>query len=335
MSTIFPTFARLPAETPSICESFPIMKLPIEVRFMIYEYALPEGRVYEVFDAPNAMQKWPAQSGLMFANVHHEPPPALAAVCQETKEFVLRHYKPLTFSSTTKYVDLSRDILFLEPYLLVKRLLRTLHFLSQIPLVRDNVTRLALGTSYGLQTGICHPVLSWKVSKSNMSKLLARLALLPKLRKLLFIVHQEFQFEFDFRFPHLGQASLGPGPSGPSGPSPGPAHRPQVVHQAYRFKFDIESNINYQFPRPPHLNEFLYYPLDIDEDKDDCFDKDDLDDEMAWCDPWPTNDDWRRFRRRFTRGIHLAVEKGPPGNPRPKVLPTIEGASLLWRYTKS
>jgi hypothetical protein len=32
------------------------------------------------------------------------------------------------------------------------------------------------------------------------------------------------------------------------------------VHQAYRFKFDIEANINSP-PRRPHTNEFLYYPL--------------------------------------------------------------------------
>jgi len=387
-----------PAQTPD--RFGPFQRLPAEIRNMIWEYSLPESRVYEVLDAPNAKQKTQAQKGLMFANVHPEPPPALAAVCRESRYFVLHHYKPLTLGSTTKYVDLSRDILLLEPYLLVKRLHRTLHFMSQIPLVRDNINRLALGTSYGVYTGICHPVLSWKVSKNNMGKLLSTLAKFPKLKLLIFVVHQEFQFEFDFRFPgtltpipnhaptgYLSSASPGPpnfghgatsypspanshngsrvgatlaplpsyspaprpapqsptgypspsshsesptprpGASSPSGfPSPPPHHqyqhhhqhqqqqqqllpRPQLVHQAYRFKFDIEANINHT-PRRPHLNELLYYPLDIDEDKED-WDLGDLGtEESEWCDPWPTNDDWRRFRKRFQRAINLSLEMG-------------------------
>jgi len=354
---------------------------------MIWDYALPEPRVFEVLDAPNAKQKTPPQTGLMFANIHHEPPPALAAVCQESRAFVLRHYKPLTLSSTTKYVDLSRDILLLEPYLLVKRLLRTLHFLSQIPLVRDNVVHLALGTSYGMHTGICHPVLSWRVSKSNMSKLLARLAKLPKLKKLLFVVHQEFQFqfEFDFRYSYSHNSSnvmlhspnnysnippssnkfdsispWTPPPSEPVSPHPLPSlsptppppstqqqhaqlnqamqYRPQLVHQAYRFKFDIESNINYHYPRRPHHNEFLYYPLAIDEDREDYLDslKENFEEEGMWCDPWPTNDDWRRFKRRFMKALYTTyqADKGAIGVTKPANLPVLEGASLLWRYTK-
>ncbi|KAK1749313.1 hypothetical protein QBC47DRAFT_312173 [Echria macrotheca] len=374
-------------------------RLPAEIRNMIWEYSLPEARVYEVLDAPSAKQKTPAQQGLMFANVHPEPPPALAAVCRESRYFVLHHYKPLTLGTTTKYVDLSRDILLLEPYLLVKRLHRTLHFMSQIPLVRDNINRLALGTSYGVYTGICHPVLSWRVSKNNMGKLLSTLAKFPKLKMLIFVVHQEFQFEFDFRFPmpnsaggpapapsgylspissigsplggsgpaslapfsggappRLSSASglpsppassplsrplsttppapgaafpqqLSPSPSPSLGPGPSPhapagfntqhqnqpgaqqGPRPQLVHQAYRFKFDIEANINHT-PRRPHLNELLYYPLDIDEDKDD-WDLGDLGGDGGggeWCDPWPTNDDWRRFRKRFQRAMHLSLE---------------------------
>ncbi|KAK4216991.1 hypothetical protein QBC37DRAFT_278307 [Rhypophila decipiens] len=378
-------------------------RLPAEIRNMIWEYSLPESRVYEVLDAPNANQKTPAQRGLMFANVHAEPPPALAAVCRESRYFVLHHYKPLTLGATTKYVDLSRDILLLEPYLLVKRLHRTLHFMSQIPLLRDNMNRLALGTSYGIYTGICHPVLSWRVSKGNMTKLLSSLAKFPKLKMLIFVVHQEFQFEFDFRYPGgagmmmpkdgamsyggvtstlggLGalpsaprnpapttsrppappplpssatttlimpsaarnnnsypsgyatpSPSLSPSSSSTSSPLPPPSHsyqspspppqsqttsnlipRPQQVHQAYRFKFDIEANINESPNGRPHLNEMLYYPLKIDEDNDD--DVWDLNDYFhyrpngEWCDPWPTNDDWRRFRKRFQRAINLALD---------------------------
>ncbi|KAK0656721.1 hypothetical protein B0T16DRAFT_452258 [Cercophora newfieldiana] len=443
-----------PVQTPDRFGLF--QRLPAEIRNMIWEYSLPESRVYEVLDAPNAKQKTKAEKGLMFANVHPEPPPALAAVCRESRYFVLHAYKPLTLGSTTKYVDLSRDILLLEPYLLVKRLHRTLHFMSQISLVRDNINRLALGTSYGVYTGICHPVLSWKVSKNNMGKLLQTLAKFPKLKLLIFVVHQEFQFEFDFRFPgtltpipnqpppagylssaapppsfghgatsypspvssHNGSrigATLSPLPSSPTAaypsspgypspitprPGPGPAHlpsgfpsppphhqyqhhhqaqqqqqtqtqtqtalpRPQLVHQAYRFKFDIEANINHT-PRRPHLNELLYYPLDIDEDKED-WDLGDLGtEESEWCDPWPTNDDWRRFRKRFQRAINLSLEMGlvgEEGEKRPwcrerergeyaagaggghgrgeraegvrrMQIPALKGASLLWRYTR-
>ncbi|KAK3310719.1 uncharacterized protein B0T15DRAFT_46834 [Chaetomium strumarium] len=422
-------------------------RLPAEIRNMIWEYALPEARVYEVLDAPNAKQKTPAQEGLMFANVHPEPPPALAAVCRESRYLVLHHYKPLTLGRTTKYVDMSRDILLLEPYLLVKRLHRTLHFMSQIPLVRDKATRLALGTSYGVYPGIFHPVLGRKVSKQNMGKLLASLAKFPRLKTLIFVVHQEFQFEFDFRFPgtltpmanyspslmgapsvlaglgastvyppQLASSSSAPStntllsspysgkatattstpipssrattttvdkttaspspltfnaslpfqttaaalppphatlPSLPSAMPAPAAPRPQQVHQAYRFKFDIESNINSP-PRRPHTNELLYYPLDIKEDYDDddnyyrgayscvspaaaaslgsgsgsglycggvagggttakrwedcvLLDTDEDEEEDAeWCDPWPTNDDWRRFRRRWVRSMLAA-----------------------------
>ena len=301
-------------------------KLPAEIRNMIWEYSLPEPRVYEVLDAPNAKQKTPAKKGLMFANIHPEPPPALASVCRESRFFVLHNYKPLTLGSTTKFVDLSRDILLLEPYLLVKRLHRALHFMSQIPLVRDNINRLALGTSYGMYTGICHPMLSWKVSKNNMGKLLQRLADFPKLRTLIFVVHQEFQFEFDFRC--LPSHAIAIPPTAPT-----LMPRPQLVHQAYRFKFDIEANINYR-PRRPHVNELLYYPLDIDEDKDD-WDRDNPDEDSEFYDPWPTNDDWRRFRRRFQRAIHTSLDMGlAEGGVKPDAVPALKGASLLWRYTR-
>ncbi|KAK3902345.1 major facilitator superfamily domain-containing protein [Staphylotrichum tortipilum] len=347
-------------------DRFPkFQRLPPEIRNMIWEFALPEARVYEVLDAPNAKQKTPAREGLMFANVHPEPPPALAAVCRESRSFVLHHYKPLTLGKTTKFVDMSRDILLLEPYLLVKRLHRTLHFMSQLPLVRDHATQLALGTSYGIYPGIFHPVLGRKVSKNNMSKLLASLAKFPRLRTLVFVVHQEFQFEFDFRFP----GTLTPMPNyTPAGyPSPPSSSGSGGVHQAYRFKFDIESNINSpSSARRPHTNELLYYPLSArgewDEfDEYECYVKgtsggggmfgrasgaggkhadghgnggdngngrwfcaataaaaggEDAggdageEEDGEWCDPWPTNDDWKRFRRSILLAGKMRVAYG-------------------------
>ncbi|KAK4229150.1 hypothetical protein QBC38DRAFT_360410 [Podospora fimiseda] len=370
---------RGPALTVDRFDNF--KRLPAEIRNMIWEYSLPESRVYEVLDAPNSKLKTPAQKGLMFANVHPEPPPALAAVCRESRNFVLHHYKPLTLGTTTKYLDLSRDILLLEPYLLVKRLHRALHFMSQIPMVRDNINRLALGTSYGIYPGIFHPVLSWKVSKTNVGKLLASLAKFPRLKTLVFVVHQEFQFEFDARFPGtmtpIPQALI---PGTPSSPvvatlSP-PSHdsfstlqqqfqaqhqRPpqQLIHQAYRFKFDIESNINHTPHRRPHHNSLVYYPLPIDEENED-WDLGEIGEEGEWCDPRPTNDDWRRFRKRFCWAMEKSLEEGGPevvgvsgssccrkrkreegdnegGGVKKVASPGYElkGASLLWRYGNS
>ncbi|KAM0278049.1 hypothetical protein ACHAQH_005418 [Verticillium albo-atrum] len=308
-------------------QTFPILKLPPELRYLIWEHALPTPRVYEVLDAPEANQATPAFDGLIFANIRHEPPPPLAAVCHETRAFVLRRYRALTLSGITKYVDLGRDMILLEPYLLVKRLLRTLHFLTQIPLVRNSLTRLALGTSYGVHTGLCHPILSWKVSKANMSVLLSRLAKLPKLEKLLFVVHQEFQFEWNLCMSSGKDAHLAapPPPFWLQNPMDStPAVRPQLIHQGYRFKFDIETHINHHYPRLPHHNAFLYYPLDIDEDADE---------EHPETDAWPTNDDWRRFRRKFQKAAHASFEtQHAKGSPKIKTLPALEGASLLWRY---
>ncbi len=356
--------------------NFPL--LPPEIRNMVWEYAMPDPRVYEIMDKPFARKKMDATDGLMFTNVHHEPPPALAAVCTESRAFVLHHYRPLNLGRTTKYVDLSRDLLLLEPYLLLQRLHRTLHFMSRIPLIRDNMAGLALGTSYGVYPGICHPLLSWKVAKSNIAKLLTVLAKFAKLKTLLFVVHQEFQFEFDFFSTQSASAvtaqqslplppPLPPTmqpyfPQGPPLAQPVPATvqhpgqvqpdthhamylappaavaqahlRPQIVHQAYRFKFDIEGNINSKdHIRHPHLNELRFYPLDNSKDGESTSmgAKDEWDsllnssshaangngddeEDGDWCDPWPTNDDWRRFRRRFQRAVVAAVQAGLVNN---------------------
>lgn len=409
--------------------------LPAEIRTMIWEYSLPSSRVYEILDAPKATQRTNPVAGLMFANIHQEPPPALSAVCRESRYFVLHHYKPLTLGLTTKYVDLSRDILLLEPYLQIKRLHRTLHFMAQIPLMRDNINRLALGTSFGVYTGICHPVVNCKSAKTNVPKLLAGLRRFPRLMTVIFIVHQEFQFEFDTRpggmigDQHHHHAPLHPGTgtvwtggnpifmstggqlrggplpatliplSLPTGnhqqqrqtqtPMSGhppvrqigipPPDPPQQVHAAYRFKFDIETDIN-RTPRRPHVNSLLYYPLEYDEEGEDEFDidlndlaEDDEEEEGEWCDPWPTNDDWRRFKRRWVKAVRLGLreeerkgererdgcgggggggrkvaekrewdefregkgEREDAGNKKVKLsVPALKGASLLWRYTR-
>ncbi|CAK7239945.1 MAG: hypothetical protein STHCBS139747_001380 [Sporothrix thermara] len=173
------------------------MRMPPELRRMVWEYALPEPRVYEIMDTPQSKKKTEADQGLKFANTHHEPLPVLAVVCKESCSFVLNRYRPLKLEGKVKYVDLSRDLLLLEPYLQLQRLHRTLDFMSRIELIRNNMTAMALGTSFGVKTGISHQLLSPRVSKNNMVKLVTAMAKFPKLKDLLFVVHQEFQFEFD------------------------------------------------------------------------------------------------------------------------------------------
>ncbi|KAK7430839.1 hypothetical protein QQZ08_002628 [Neonectria magnoliae] len=299
--------------------SFPAFnKLPPELRSMVWMYTLPEPRVFEVLDTPQSNLKTPAQDGLTFANSCHEPPPPMAAVCKESRAIVLRSYKPLTLSHATKYIDPSRDIILLEPYLLIRRLLRALHFLAQISHVRDHISQVALGTSYGFSTGIFHPILSGKVSKNNVKMLLMKLSRFPRLKKVLFIVHEEFQFTT-------------------SKPAfPGWSYGLQLFHHNYSRKVDGDSGASLHHRWRFHRNEFQAYPLKIEDAKDNEPDVDDFDevDEDEQRDRRPTNEDWRRFRRRFLKAVYLSSGRRPDadGRSEPPLL-RVEGANLLWRYS--
>ncbi|KAM5356050.1 hypothetical protein ACJ41O_002696 [Fusarium nematophilum] len=296
-------------------------KLPEELRSMVWAYALPEPRVFEVLDTPHSNLKTPAKAGLTFANSSQEPPPALASACRESRAFVLHHYKPLTLSDTTKYVDPVRDIILLEPYLLIRRLLRALHFLAQVDFVRNNMCQVALGTSYGFNTGIFHPILSGKVSKNNMSMFLKKLARFPRLKRVLFVVHEEFQCSQPklpiTEWPHGGL---------------------QLFHHNYSFKFDGELGVSFHSPWHFHWNEFQFYPLQIEEANEIEFDIDDDagtedEEEDAELNRKPTNDDWRRFKRRFLKAVRSTLAKRPRDKPWPEGPPLqVEGASLLWKY---
>lgn len=169
--------------------------LPPELRNSIWESAFPPPRVFDIYPA-SASQKTLAEQGLRFANPCSEPPPPLAAVCRESRSLSSYHYQALTLGGTTKYVDLTRDVLLLESYLLERDLLRTLLFMGKIPLIRDNLRSLAFGTSYGVHTGVWHPVLGWKkLTRSNMGRLLQRLGMFECLESLVFVVKQEVQYE--------------------------------------------------------------------------------------------------------------------------------------------
>ncbi|RBQ98782.1 hypothetical protein VDGD_04525 [Verticillium dahliae] len=303
-------------------KTLPILKLPPELRHIIWEFALPAPRIYEVLDGPEAKQTTPAVDGLVFANVRYEPPPILAAVCLETRAFTLRRFRALTLSGITKYVDLSRDIILLEPYLLVKRLLRTLQFLIQVPLVRNNLTCLALGTSYGMNTRLTHPVLGKKVLETNIGVLLSRLSKLPKLKRLLFIVHQEFQFEWDLSTaepqlpPLFLLRSIPPG-----------SHD---ARRGFRFKpaYDLHSN-NY-FLRMPYENALFPYSPGLQHDPDRPVPEF----TVLRNEDWPSDDEWRRFNHRFQRAANVSLETKHLGKAtiRREALPAVEGACLLWRY---
>lgn len=171
---------------------FPL--LPPELRNIIWDLALPAPVVYDIYPA-SSTQTTPPEQGLRFVHPFSEPPPALAAVCRESRSLALHQYRPLTLDGTTKYVDLRQDILLLESSLYKMHLFRTLHFMGKIPLIRENLRSLAFGTSYGVHAGLCHPVLGWQnLTRNNMGRFLQRLTVLRRLEKLIFVVHQEAQF---------------------------------------------------------------------------------------------------------------------------------------------
>lgn len=173
-------------------EQFPL--LPPEIRNMIWDLALPGPVVYDIYPA-SSTQMTPAEQGLRFVHPSSEPPPALAAVCRESRSLALHRYRPLTLDGTTKYVNLRQDILLLESSLYRMDLFRALYFMGQIPVIRENLRSLAFGTSYGVHTGLCHPILGWqKLTRNNMGRFLQRLTALKRLEKLVFVIHQEAQF---------------------------------------------------------------------------------------------------------------------------------------------
>ncbi|ROW11375.1 hypothetical protein VMCG_00921 [Cytospora schulzeri] len=357
-------------------------QLPPELRNLIWEYTLPEPRVFDIYPASTS-QKTPAQQGLRFNNRLSEPPPAISAVCRESRSFILHHYSPLTLSSTTKFVDLSRDILLLESCLLERDLLRTLGFMSKIPQIRDNIRSLAFGTSWGVVSGIWHPFLGRTSGKDSAGKFLRRLAQFHNLERVVFVLYQEVQFEVR-QLPrtlgawngHLSQNAT----IYLAGTKPPPVKEilPQMaVSDAFlrpkdllRLSSPTLCTIPWTEDRPslPHVNELLYYPLDLEEENDHVQSlKETCPDWRGGL--WPTTRDFRQFKKDLKRAVDTGVEEllchgtgaagkcekrtrklvnpdaegdqHPPGKRRRKStmvrphikVPTMEGASLLWRFT--
>lgn len=358
-------------------------QLPPEVRNSIWELTLPEPRVLDIYPA-STNQKTPAREGLRFANESTERPPAASAVCRESRSIILYHYRPLTLSSATKYVDLSRDILLLESCLLERELYRTLLFMSKIARIRDDIRSIAFGTSYSANLGgIWHPSLGRETpkaqTKNSMTKFLQRLSVFPKLERVIFVLYQEAQYEV-MELPRAVRAWDGHLSQNATfylaGKSP-PQARDIFSKATTVSRQNPDNNESdgtaqagptsctmpwtQEKPAWPHVNEFRYYSPGSDE----CLEAQKADERNTkwYRGPWScTVQDLRRFRRDWTRAADTAVEElhgdGPsrqdcckkrgrlPDDEEQRPykrqcrltrterlkLPTMETASLLWRY---
>lgn len=324
--------------------------LPAELRNEIWALSLPPPRVFDIYPA-SPSQKTPAHLGLRFANLRSEPPPPLAAVCRESRSFALHHYRPLTLGgTTTKYVDLSRDVLLLESCLFERNLLRTLLFMGKIPLIRDGLRKLAFGTSYGVHTGVWHPVLGWtRPTKNKMGRFLQRLGVFTGLETLVFMVHQEVQYEVA-ELPYMRKVLEGTGSwdgqvsrnatvyEKGTPPPPGPrmlmgstysdddmSSRASTPSTSSEASFgseggDMGAGNSYRLPwtdeRPwlPHENEVFYYTHPSEGKGEDDVDVDDAEARRKGppqCrGPTATNDDWLCFQRTLKRDLQAGVKLG-------------------------
>lgn len=341
-----PQISRPPTNSPSIMVAATTLHnfglLPPELRNSIWESALPPPRVFDICPA-SASQKTVAEQGLRFTNPCSEPPPPLAAVCRESRSLSSYHYRALTLGGTTKYVDLTRDVLLLESYLLERDLLRTLLFMGKIPLIRDNLRSLAFGTSYGVHTGVWHPVLGWKkLTRSNMGRLLQRLGMFESLERLVFVVKQEVQYEVA-ELPCAGERLHGshawsgqvsrnatvfrrgttpPGPRLLTGTlesddeSVSRASTPSASSESSLTSDSEVSSCSF-YPMPwtdekpwlPHENEISYFACNPTDAETVTQAK--MTEEPAHLQSLgPTNSDWLRFKRTFKRDLETGLESG-------------------------
>ncbi|POS76754.1 hypothetical protein DHEL01_v204844 [Diaporthe helianthi] len=360
-------------------------QLPPEVRNSVWELTLPEPRVHDIYPA-STNQKTQAGEGLRFANESTERPPAASAVCRESRSIILFHYRPLTLSSATKYVDLSRDILLLESCLLERELYRVLLFMSKITQIRTGICNIAFGTSYSTSLGgIWHPSLGRDIPKSqakkSMTKFLQRLSVFPKLERVIFVLYQEAQYEVK-ELPRADAAWDGHLSQNATFYLAGmkPPRARDIFSKAEKALRDMPNSEQktgtegseltsctmpwtQEKPTWPHVNELRYHPPGLGEDID--AEKTDKISTKRYPGSWScTVDDLRRFRRDWTRAADTALEESHRDEPSPQEwckkrgrlqdeeepqrtqkrqsrlvsterlrLPTMETASLLWRYT--
>ncbi|KAI1383521.1 uncharacterized protein F4822DRAFT_420894 [Hypoxylon trugodes] len=324
--------------------SFPqFSKLPLELRDMIWGYALPEPRVYEVLDSPSSKQTQTSPSGrLMFADVRNEPPPSIARVCRDARQAVLRRYKPIAFSGTVKHLDLRRDIILLDSYLQVKRLLKVIRLLSQIEPIRRSATRLALGTSWGLHTGLHLRMFHRSVqTKRNMARFLEYVSKFRQLDTIILVVYQRSAFGLRLR-------CCGSGPG--SGLSPSNQHqhhqhqtqypnqrglpwRHYDLYESYHFNFNVNFNFDNYWLRRPYQSRLVRYDPEDDNRTEMEKAQIPLPRHSKQCahDPQPRGYQVHDLKGTFESWLRKFAEDETLG-PSLKV-PGLETATLTWIYT--
>ncbi|KAI1372681.1 hypothetical protein F4677DRAFT_245457 [Hypoxylon crocopeplum] len=299
--------------------SFPqFSKLPLELRDMIWGYALPEPRVFEVLDSPCSSPSQSTPSGrLMFADIRNEPPPSIARVCRDARQAVLRRYKPIAFSGTVKHLDLCRDIILLDSYLQVKRLLKVIRLLSQIEPIRRSATRLALGTSWGLHTGLHLRMFHRSVqTKRNMARFLEYVSKFRQLETIILVVYQRSAFNLRLRCCPEHQRL---------------PWRHYDLYEPYHFHFNINFNFeNYWLRRPYQSKLVRYDPVD---DRTETEKAQTLPRHSKQCvhDPQPRGYQVHDLKGTFESWLQKFAEDETLG-PSLKV-PGLETATLTWIYT--
>lgn len=251
----------------------------------------------------------------MFADVRNEPPPALARVCRDSRQAVLRHYKPLALSGVVKYIDLTRDILLLDSYLQVRRLLKVVRLLSQIETVKRSALRIALGTSWGVHTGL-HLRLFHKAvrTKQNMARLLGHLSKFHKLEAIILVVYQSSVFNMTFS----------------------PANRTTLpwdhhdLCEAYYYRYHVNFNFENYWLRRPHQTELILYDPEAQKPEKSLPNRI----SKPCCrDPQLRGHQVRDLKRMFEKSLRSVTDNGRFFPARMHEPPKIETATVTWVYT--
>ncbi|KAJ1327580.1 2EXR family [Microdochium nivale] len=273
----------------SAAQFYQFNRLPAELQDLVWQHALPEPRVYEVFDAPApSIPRSDPANHLLFADIRNERPPAIGTVCHGARNAVMRRYRPVVLSGTVKFLDLTRDVLLLDSYLQVRRLLKAIRLLSQVDVIRKHISQIALGTSWGLHAGLQLRLFHRTVqTKRNMTRLLKHLAQFTKLEAVVLVVYQRSAFSLQVQWldqrcfawtpsapPPAASVSTLPWhqqhPSAPRTMGPEPAQpTPRMQNQpGYHYNFHVNFNLdNYWLRRPCH-SSLEEYVVDEDEEQE-------------------------------------------------------------------
>ncbi|KAH8594404.1 hypothetical protein B0O99DRAFT_595343 [Bisporella sp. PMI_857] len=79
------------------CKRIPqFSTLPKEIRLIIWEAALPDGRVHELHPCTTLME-----NGKMMFRSNHSKPPTLLSVCRESRQIALQNYQLMSYEAPT------------------------------------------------------------------------------------------------------------------------------------------------------------------------------------------------------------------------------------------